>query len=116
MKGDLKMKTLRCNAKSCVYNNKEACEKDSIVVGDGNKMNNEIKCESYTPFGSTTKSYEMAEESHIYNQTYEQPNIDCMAEQCVYNEKHNCTASAVKIDANTMEKYAQTTCETYKRR
>ena len=107
------MKTLKCNAKSCVYNKSESCVKDSIVVGDGNPHNNEIKCESFMPIGGTNRSYEMAEEMHHCHTNYEQPHIDCMAEQCKYNEKHNCTASNVKIDANTMNKYGQTKCDTY---
>ena len=67
------------------------------------------------PTGATTRSYEIAEESHnAHNANYEQPHIDCMAESCVYNEKHNCTANDVKIDANMMTKYGQTKCCTYK--
>lgn len=109
------MKTLKCNARSCVYNKSEACVRETIVVGDGNPNNHEIKCESYMPTGATTRSYEIAEESHnAHNANYEQPHIDCMAESCVYNEKHNCTANDVKIDANMMTKYGQTKCCTYK--
>ena len=112
----MNMKTLKCNAKSCVYNKSEACVKDSIVVGDGNPNNNEIKCESFMPTSAKSYAYEMAEEMenmHHNHMNYEQPHIDCMAEQCKYNERHNCTADNVKIDAKTMNKHGQTMCDTY---
>lgn len=111
------MRTLKCNAKSCVYNKSTTCVKESILVGDGDKKNNEIKCESYSPTGAALSNYEIADETfHTTHENHEQPHIDCMAEECVYNERHNCTANDVMIDTNNMtEKYGQTVCETFKK-
>ena len=110
------MKTLKCNARSCVYNKHTTCAKNSILVGDGDETNNEIKCESYSPLGATAHSYEIAEEMDmVEHSNHEQPNIDCLAAECVYNKQRKCHADEVLIDVNTMSNYSQTVCETYKK-
>lgn len=110
------MKKLKCNASSCIYNKHTTCAKQSILVGDGDEKNNEIKCESYSPLGATAHNYEIAEETSFdRKEDNEQPKIDCLADTCVYNEHHNCTAHDVVIDTKSNEKYGETVCETYRK-
>lgn len=116
LKGEKKMKKLKCNAASCIYNKHTTCAKDKILVGDGDEKNGEIKCESYSPLGATAHNYEIAEEtSYARASNNEQPHIDCLADSCVYNERHNCTANNVLIDTSSNEKYGETICETYRK-
>lgn len=109
------MKMLKCNAKSCAFNKQTTCVKQTILVGDGME-NNAIKCESYTPLGSSVHNYEIAEESVATPaKEHMQPHINCRASSCVYNKKHSCTADDVLIDTESMDTYGKTICETYRK-
>jgi len=103
------MPILKCDVVSCVHNAERCCCKGAILVeGDSAKDVEDTFCASF---------YEKAEDS--FRNVYESPNyslqIDCEAENCVYNEDCECQADSVGICGGKRCDCAEdTACATFK--
>lgn len=104
------MTKLDCNVTSCVHNAESCCCKREIVVeGQAASKSCDTCCGSFSENGgSAFKNLFKSPESRL--------EIQCEAENCVYNSGSRCTASKVGITGLGASKAGDTECSTFKAR
>ena len=89
------MKSLRCEAEDCVYNQSEQCSARAILVSN---TADETFCDTYTKTGSFVASAHFATDAEFGEELSESPNITCNVTACAYNKSFRCRADVVQID------------------
>lgn len=88
------MRTLKCEALDCAYNNEERCSADTILVSIAS---DETFCDTYTKNDSFVDSAAFAD-TEFGEEPFKSPRIKCNVTQCVYNKSFRCHANKVQID------------------
>lgn len=100
------MTDLSCCVNSCVHNEDRMCCRGSINVGGNHATEPETTfCSSFVEkTGDSMKNACCKPDKKI--------EIRCEAENCVYNEKHSCTAKHVDVGHSISD--GKTECSTFK--
>ena len=105
------MTTLKCSAVTCVYNDNQLCSKgDILVAGEGARLSSETSCERFRKRG------ENASDCASSGCGCHEIQIDCKAQNCTYNDKCKCTASAIRVDGGHAAQSGETCCDTFETR
>lgn len=104
------MPELRCTVQTCLHNQQNYCNLDSICV-DGNsaKKSEETCCKS---FEERKDSYSNA--SEITGKASDCACIDCKAVECMYNDNCKCHAGKISVEGSNACKCEQTECASFK--
>lgn len=87
------MVDLKCNVKSCYYNEDNLCSKGDITVGGRNASESrDTRCESFSYNGEGKGFFK-----NSICKASQSVNVDCEAGKCEYNSNYRCTAKHVDI-------------------
>ena len=104
-----KMTLLKCSAHNCCYNKNSLCSKGSINVdGAEARYADDTACESFRD--QKDGAAMNAVDSGCGCETI---NIDCKAQECTYNNKCKCTASAIDVAGCSTDGCNETKCSTF---
>ena len=103
------MTILNCSATKCIYNDNKLCSRGDIeITGDNAHRADETSCGSFRD--RTTAAMQNSGAEHC---GCEKINIDCKAQECTYNNKCNCTASAIDVTGCSTDGCNETKCSTF---
>ena len=103
------MTILNCSATKCIYNDNKLCSRGDIeITGDNAHRADETSCGSFRD--RTTAAMQNSGAEHC---GCEKINIDCKAQECTYNIKCNCTASAIDVTGCSTDGCNETKCSTF---
>lgn len=102
------MPLLSCTARTCVYNSDEYCSKGDIQV-DGERATtvDETCCKSFKE-----RTHESAANSRGCG--CETIDVDCTAQQCVFNEQKKCKADKITITGAAACRKDDTKCGSFR--
>ncbi|SDN30168.1 DUF1540 domain-containing protein [Acetanaerobacterium elongatum] len=106
------MPQLFCEVSTCAHYNDNYCCKEKIQV-DGRQADaqDSTSCKSFYPKAEGFTN--SVEAQHSVPQ--QQVGVSCMAEKCVYNTQHICTADKIEITGEDAESHEDTLCSTFRR-
>lgn len=100
------MTKLKCDARSCAYNNDYYCCINSIQVGGKEATHKSSTCcDSFAEKTGTISNSNQTPNPHM--------EVACEATNCVYNENYKCDASEVRISGDYAGKPRETECATF---
>lgn len=106
------MTNLNCSAYTCHYNQNSLCSRGSIEVqGKEAKISDDTCCASFLETKEDAGSSYSDRPGE--KEGCEKIQITCGAEDCTYNDCHNCTASAIDISGENSEHRPDTCCDTF---
>lgn len=88
------MRSLKCSAQDCAYNNKKFCSANNILVS---VASSEAFCDTYTKNDSFVAAANLAD-TEFGDEPLKSPRITCTVSQCIYNKSFRCHANKVQID------------------
>lgn len=108
------MSKIKCNAKTCGYNDNLYCSKKKIdVEGLFAKSKVGTFCQSFkNAHDNPNIKAEMANEMSLENQA----NIGCSANYCVFNQDDVCHKDEICIGNENAQYRSETQCESFKLR
>lgn len=106
------MTNLNCSAITCVYNKDFLCSRGNIEVGGKDAhISDDTCCASFED--RRTRSEGNAVNHFGETEGCKRIQIDCIAENCTYNDSHKCTASAIDISGEDADVCQGTCCDTF---
>lgn len=108
------MANLKCDAKNCIHNDDCYCCISHICVGGARAQSEEETCCDYFKEKSDTAVNQGC--GCVDKEKNPVVDIDCKAEQCVYNEDCHCHADEVCICGSSACDCEETCCGTFKAR
>lgn len=105
------MPVLDCSVRTCYYNKENSCCLDAIKVeGTTAEVSSATECSSFK---------ERTGES-LTNGCCGSPScklsVDCMAEKCMFNSGHSCTAKHIDISGRNAHRSEDTECDSFEMR
>jgi len=105
------MPLLKCNVKSCYYNEDNKCCLDTIQVEGRNAETEE---------GTACGSFRLRKESTTNSSGHDMPknavSVTCEARNCKYNEDCDCTAKDIGIGGGNACTCGETKCASFEQR
>lgn len=106
------MPRIQCDAKKCLYNNCNMCEKTKIYVGGlYAEEKNETECISF-------ERKNLSKCNEEYGSCHDgcgcETKIACSSEKCIYNVNKECQARQVKVKGKEALTKDETCCDTFK--
>ncbi len=100
------MVLLQCSVHNCVHNNSNYCNLNQITIGGSN---------TYQPDGTNCENFINKSSALTNSISINTPysNVNCNAEQCIYNKKLKCTANSIDISGYTSSTSEETSCATF---
>ena len=102
------MTKLDCNVTSCMHNADNCCCKRNIVV-EGQEANK--SCD--TCCGSFNENKDNSF-TNLFKSPESKLEVECEAENCIYNTAKKCTAERVGITGMGASKAGETECSTFR--
>jgi len=105
---------LRCEAEKCVYNLNRLCTAPEIQVNGGDTMGGRFTyCSTFAMDGDGKASLKHLNNDNNYNFFINNPEVECSAVNCEYNQREMCYAPHVKIVSEVATAPVQTECQTF---
>lgn len=105
---------LRCEAEKCVYNLNRLCTAPEIQVNGGDTMGGRFTyCSTFAIDGDGEASLKHLNNDNNYNFFINNPEVECSAVNCEYNQREMCYAPHVKIVSEVATAPVQTECQTF---
>lgn len=102
------MTRLDCSVTSCLHNSDNYCCKSAIIVEGMQAQNKTDTC---------CGSFDENKDGSFHN-LFQSPEsrleVDCEAENCVYNESRHCSAQHIGISGDGASETGHTECATFK--
>ena len=100
------MVLLQCSVHNCVHNNSNYCNLNQITIGGSN---------TYQPDGTNCENFINKSSALTNSISINTPysNVNCKAEQCIYNKKLKCTANSIDISGYTSSTSEETLWATF---
>jgi hypothetical protein len=105
---------LHCEAEKCVFNLKELCTAPEIQVNGEDTMGGRFTyCSTFATDGDGKASLKHLNKDDNYNFFITNPEVECSAVNCEYNQREMCYAPYVKIVSGIATAPIQTECQTF---
>lgn len=105
------MPVLDCSVRNCYYNKENRCCRDGIKVeGTTAEISSATACGSFREkTGDRITNGCSCDSSPSIKLA-----VDCMAENCIYNDKCVCTADKIDISGSNANYYEETECGSFR--
>lgn len=113
MKEGFIMPILDCSVRNCFYNKENKCCLDGIKVeGTAAEISSATACGSFKEkMGDRlTNNCSCSDEPTTHS------SVDCLAENCVFNERYVCHADHIGIEGSNACKCEDTECASFRKR